>query len=535
MLAVSTTAQVKLFRLSPKLGTYKTQKLEGPSELIKLGAKLIQFSPDMRWLAAIRADDSIQLYRINDTRTPRKVPQILTGAVNLKRLDRFSTIRKTQLESLGNYNRCIIRLAFSADSRILVVADMSGYLDTWVLEGHEDLSQQEEPKASAVKASNSSSDESSDDESDEEKHPAVVFGQHWIRNPSASLIIKLPTAPLILTFRPSSNQSKAALTNGNVGVHPTRHTPHPHSHDLPNGEDRLFVLTAENQMYEFNILSGKISDWSRRNPSSALPRKFRDLRDRAMGAVWDVQRQNERIWLYGVNWLWMFDLSRDLPSLDEGSPEPPTVNVGSSNTQLKRKWENSHDDVLSARPRHDTGAGSKVKNLEIGLGLNVATKVRKIKGPEAAGGQLLSFDQEQSPASDEEAGYSLITRSTLVDFRRGGRRQDEEDDDEDEESDHENLPNSNAVNGGAPINGDALANNDTRITKRSTKDRPSHWHTFKYRPILGIVPLGDETDDETEDGAGEGVSGGIEVALVERPLWDLDLPPQYYGNQEWNT
>ena len=529
MLAVSTMAQVKLFRLSPKLGTYKTQKLEGPSELIKFGAKLIQFSPDMRWLATIRADDSIQLYRINDTKTPNRVPQILTKAVNLKRLDRVFATRRTHLESLGDYNRRIIRLAFSADSRILVVADMSGYLDTWVLEGHEDLSQQEETKASAEKASYSSSDESSDDGSDEEKHPVVVFGQHWIRNPSASLIIKLPTAPLILTFRPSSSQSKAVLTNGNVGVHPTRNTPHPHSHDLPSGEDRLVVLTAENQMYEFNILSGKISDWSRRNPSSALPREFRDLRDRAMGAVWDMQRQNERIWLYGVNWLWMFDLSKDLPSIDEESPQPPTVNGGSGNTQLKRKSENSHDDFISARPRHDTGAGSKVRNSEIGLGLNAARKVRKIKGPEAADGQLLSFDQEQSPASDEEAGYSLTTGSTLVNFRRGGRRQDDEDSGEDEESDHENLPNSNAVNG------DALANNDTQITKPSTKNRPSHWHTFKYRPILGIVPLGDETDDETEDGVGEGVSEGIEVALVERPLWDLDLPPQYYGNQEWNT
>ena len=527
MLAVSTVAQVKLFRLSPKLGTYKTHKLVAPLELIKFGAKLIQFSPDMRWLAAIRADDSIQLYRINDTKTPKRAPQILPKAVKLRRLHRDLTKRKTQLESLGDYNRRIIRLAFSADSRIFVVADISGFLDSWVLEGHEDLFQKEETEGSEVKASNSTSDESSDS-SDEEKHPAVVFGQHWIRNPSASLIIKLPAAPLVLTFRPSNSQSETTLTNGNVGVHPTRHTPHPHSHDLPNGEDRLFVFTAENHMYEFNILSGSVSDWSRRNPSFTLPRKFRDLRDRAMGAVWDVQRQNERIWLYGVNWLWMFDLSMDLPSLDRESAEPPTVNGGGGNTQLKRKRDNTHDD-LSARPRHDTGAGSKVKNSEIGLGLNVGRKLRKIKGPEGANGQILSFDQEQTPASDEEASYSLTNTSTLLNFRRGGRPQADKDSSEDEESDNENLPNSNAVNS------DASANDDIRITKQSIKDRPSHWHTFKYRPILGIVPLGDETDDETEDGTREGGSGGIEVALVERPLWDLDLPPQYYGNQEWNT
>ena len=449
--------------------------------------------------------------------------------MNLKRLVRDFTIRKNQLESLGDYNRRIIRLAFSADGRILVVADIRGYLDSWVLEGHEDLSQQEETETSGIEASNSTSDEDSDDGSDEENHPVVVFGQHWIRNPSASLIIRLPAAPLILTFRPSSRQSEAALSNGNVGVHPTRHTPHPHSHDLPKGEDRLFVLTAENQMYEFNILSGKISDWSRRNPSSALPREFRDLRDRGMGAVWDVRNQSERIWLYGVNWLWMFDLSKDLPALDEKPTEPPTMNGDSRKKAGKRKRGNSHDDVSSARSRHDTGAGSKVKDSEIGLGLNVARKVRKIKGPEAADGQTLNFDQEQSPASDEEADYPLTPASALVNFRRGGSQQDDADEDEDEESDHENLLNSNTMSGDAPTN------SDTQLTKRPTKDPPSHWHTFKYRPILGIVPLGEETDDEAEDGEEDGMSRGIEVALVERPLWDLDLPPQYYGDQEWNT
>lgn len=515
--------------MSPKLGTYKTQKLEAPSELSNLGAKLIQFSPDRRWLAVVRANDSIQLYRFNDIETQKKNPQIRTKAVNLKRLDRDFTTKRSQLESLGDYNRHVTRLAYSADSRILVVADISGYLDTWVLEGHEDLSQQEEEKTSEIKTANSSSDENSEDDSDEEDHPAVIFGQHWIRNPSASLIIRLPAAPLILTFRPSSSKSKTTLSNGNVGVHPTRHTPHPHSHDLPKGEDRLFVLTAENQMYEFNILTGKISDWSRRNPSSGLPREFRDLRDRGMGAVWDVQNQSERIWLYGVNWLWMFDLSRDLPALDEKPTGPPTVNGDSHNKTAKRKRESSHNDISSARPKHHTGAGSKVKDSEIGLGLNAARKVRKIKGPEAADGHILDFDQEQSPASDEEADSSLATASTLINFRRGGRPQDEEAEHEDEESDHENFPNSNTINANDP------SNNDTQLTKRPSKDRPSHWHTFKYRPILGIVPLGEETDDETEDGAEDGMSRGIEVALVERPLWDLDLPPQYYGNQEWNT
>ncbi|KAG6368105.1 hypothetical protein INS49_002305 [Diaporthe citri] len=65
------------------------------------------------------------------------------------------------------------------------------------------------------------------------------------------------------------------------------------------------------------------------------------------------------------------------------------------------------------------------------------------------------------------------------------------------------------------------------------EQRKKWWHTFKYRPILGVVPL------EGGDGNGKtnGVNGSskkaaieippIEVALVERPKWDVDAPTRY--------
>ena len=112
-----------------------------------------------------------------------------------------------------------------------------------------------------------------------------------------------------------------------------------------------------------------------------------------------------------------------------------------------------------------------------------------------------------------------------------------------------------------------------------TSGNPPHWHTFKYRPIFGIVPVGpaagpfaDEEDvpddddidvpDEGNDDAaedadqedvmdvdidlhaqvhkhGKAVTRGqrngrrrLEVVLVERPLWDLDLPPKFAGERE---
>ena len=52
--------------------------------------------------------------------------------------------------------------------------------------------------------------------------------------------------------------------------------------------------------------------------------------------------------------------------------------------------------------------------------------------------------------------------------------------------------------------------------------RPHEWHTFKYRPIMGVVLIGEGT---------EGL--GPEAAVVERPAWEAGLPGRWEGEQEW--
>jgi len=516
MLVVSTVGEIKLFRLRLKPGSLKIQKLDAPLEIVKTGAKSIHFSPDQKWLAVVRINDSIQLYRITESGSSKKTPRLLTTTVHLKRLSRDPIKSNYQYGTLGAYDRSITRLAFSSDSRMFAVGDISGFLDTWVLEGHEDLTQDCEERVKSSRHSTTSDDEDSDEDSDEEQHAIIILGQHWIRNPSAPLLIKLPASPLILSFRPTSTQSTKALTNGSLGVHPTRHTPHPHSHDLPNGEDRLLVLTAENQLYEFNVLSGKLSDWSRRNPTSSLPQEFRDLRDRAMGVVWDVLGDSERIWLYGISWLWMFDLSRDLPASEDRNSKALLTNGEHEMKQLKRKRAyESEDDDFPARSRHDTGAGSRIAQSKLGLG--IGPKVRKIQGDDKGGGKLITSAADQSSTSDEENDFLLANEndSRLISLRRIP------DDSEDE----------------VGVDGEPSTADEMRTTRRKAP-RPSHWHTYKYRPILGIVPIGGESDDEAaEEGEGDSENGSLpslEVALVERPLWEVDLPPQYHGDHEWN-
>ena len=511
---MSTMADLKAFRLRPKFGFLKVQKLEIPPEMSRTGAKSIEFSPDMKWLVVVRADNRIQLYRMTEAENPKKAPQFLQTFVKLKRLSRDSITSKWQHGSLGSYDRAIRHVTFSADSKILAVGDNSGYVDTWVLEGHEDLTQENDKTKSAGPSA------SSDDEySDEEDHAIVILGQHWIPNPSASLLIKLPAAPLVLSFRPSTAQSMRNQTNGNVAVHPTRHNPHPHSHDLPDGEDRLFVLTAENNIYEFNVLSGTLSDWSKRNPRSSLPMEFRDQRERAKGFVWDFCRGNERIWLYGVSWLWMFDLSRDFPPLEDQPNKQGRLKNGDVGAKsLKRiRTNDSEDEGRGQRPRLDTGAGSKVPTSELGVG--IGRKIQRIDGSEAVNSRWISLDGEQSIGSDEEEDYVLSNESALVSLRRG------------RDEDH-------AANGDSgdelDVDGETSPNDKTGVARRA--DNKPYWHTFKYRPILGIVPLGSFSDEEEDekDNADDDTIKKVEVALIERPLWDVDLPPQYQGNQEWN-
>lgn len=516
-------AEIRVFGLRLESGKLKIQKYEliqASPNLSRRQATRVQFSPDTKWLATIGTDNSVYLYRRSEMDKDKTSPLFLQTSVELKRLRRDTSNTKARDAGLGNYNRAINRLAFSADSRILAVSDIAGFLDTWVIEGQEDLGQGSDQRSNPA---NGTGDFDSSDEEDSEEgdNHTTMFGEHWIRNPTASLLAKLPATPLVFIFRPSTTPKTGALTNGHVGVHPTRHNPHPRSHDLPNGEDRLFILTAENQIYEFNVLSGTLSDWSRRNPTSSLPQEFRNLKDRAKGAIWDLRDRNERIWLYGVSWLWMFDLSRDLPNVNDGQEALHVTNGFSNVASLKRKRRDNDEDTSTSRSRIDTGAGSKIPSTELGIG--IGRRMCKFDGGERTARRWISLDAEQDLSSDEEDGYALASESdlALIKLRRGDTKA------------NGRLPNRRIDNS---TDADSTENDDTHNAKAGDGKRPPYWHTYKYRPILGIVPLRNHTVGEAaKREADDGSQLGLEVALVERPLSDVDLPPRYFGHQEWDS
>ena len=538
LIAVSTLSSVKIFHLRPSKSSsndsVKLRKAEISADLAGHGSKLLQFSPDSKWLLAVRCDDSIYLHRIAKTPDVHARPRILERGVELLRLSRNpNNSPKVQQGSLGKYERSIIRAAWSSDSRILVLCDLQGHLDSWVLEGYEDFSQSNDYTVNGEQLMTESvmngDDEESSEELDETAHPVIVLGQHWIRNPRGASLPRLPSFPLVMSFRPAKPASLAALTNGHITMHPTRHTPNPHSHDLPIGEDRLFVLTSLHKVYEYQIFAGKLSDWSRRNPPSMLPEEFKAIRDRAMNCVWDISDRKERVWIYGSSFLWMFDLARDLPAVEQKAmevqshPDGDTLQITRSSKKRKRKHTQEQNHNLM---QGTTGAGSKIPEKELKTG--VGNRIHKTTGIEPGAGQWISLQTMHTQARDED--------------------DDAKDDDglEDATGEPSALVRLRRANIDFPSVGDDQRNGDAKTDNRHVNSRNAvahgstdtglaYWHTFKYRPILGIVVLSDASSPE--DDRGEDVyesQRGLEVALVERPSWDLDLPPRYHGDQEWD-
>ncbi|OBT95226.1 U3 small nucleolar RNA-associated protein [Pseudogymnoascus verrucosus] len=473
LLALSTNSEVKLFQLRSRGGNQgdalRVSKLDLSEKLSRGGARLVQFSPDGQWLVIVRRDNRIVATRIvGDVAKSPSTVRVLPSPAKLSRLDR-KVDKATRFGGLGDYERNINRIAFSSDSRILAVSDLAGYIDTWLLKDDGD---QNGADSDDIAESDASPESSSDESDSEDATKSITLkGQSWTRNPSTSSLPKLPAAAVVLSFRPCA----ASIA--------------------PETEDRMLVVTATSAVFEFEAKSGKLTPWSRSNPTTKFPDEFKGLRDQAMGCFWDVADSKERLWLYGSKWMFMFDLSRDFPPETE------------ANAQRKRK----HMHIAGQdNPRKGTsGAGSKIPDEQLTSGMS-----RKM--------QRVNHEDDSSKPRE----INLRNHVGILD--------DDEDDEEDrmdygKGSDEAGGGAQGKLRRGGDVEGGAQAGELTEYgDEEGSSEHPPHWwHTYKYRPIMGIVSLG--------GGGGEAPasSSGLEIALVERPEWELELPPRYYGDQEW--
>ncbi|KAJ9605017.1 U3 small nucleolar RNA-associated protein [Cladophialophora chaetospira] len=563
----ATSNSVKSFQLrkSALAGrpSLRTRPLELPHSVARLGARRVGFSPDGKWLFCVRKDNAVALTKLVPSEDPKEQPFISEKTVKLYRQS-----RNRPSSALGTYEQTITQITFSSDSRVLAVGDLCGAIDTWILEGHEDLTFID--SADSDDSSNSSDASSSRDSSDEDDDSSspVIHAQKWIRNPSGS-IPTLESAVLTLTFRPSL-ASSSHTTHDNLGIHATRQTPHPVAQELPSAQTaHLIAITATHQLLEFDVLSSRLSDWSRRNPSAYLPHDFTRIKDRVVGTFWDctdVKSKGERLWLYGSTWIFMLDVSKDLSQVNQNGhrrglshgisdgekigqlgpyavlePLSNSADASTSGQQEGQKllpatpspMKQEHENTRKKRKRN-TGAGDTIRLAERESG--VGDTFRRFKGTGGDDSEMIDIDANDTLGNGIDDGDMDMENSpddTLALMRRAEKAEQ----------------STTAAPKVTP---------SQQTTKKSTQQNPTkrawtHWLTFEYHSILGITVIGPAsssspssstteptamvTDSKTDehDSVETKASENIEVIIVERPLHDVDQVPRFDGGQEWDV
>ena len=521
ILVVATISDVKVFsvkrRKSDERGALRIQKLDIPSALSDDGARVVTVSPDSRWICIVRPNSDIYLARVKPTSSPQEKPQVLPQFTKLNRATRHSRHEKASHGTLGAFERTIRCVVFSDNSNILAVGDLSGCVDSWVLDN---------TAASKPTSQANGTADSDDESSDDEDEQPVIEGERWHLAATESPIPRLKAGVVLLSFRPQSPTDTKRLTNG------TAHN---------STEGRLLALTSDHQLVEFDALEGKLSDWSRRNPPAYLPAAFRGVKDRAMGCLWDLSEDRERIWLYGTSWLWMFDLKQDFPSPEEfeasekaqegnnsGKSQTP-VKAQSTSTTQKRKRQQQEDGIENERKKPNTGAGDKIPLSQSDIYFD--PKIRKTVGHDESLGEWISLEKErprdtdgEDDDNDDDEAYTASNDASLARFRRRGNLGE---DGEANATPRKNTKQiTNGLVGDAP---DTPASASKQVAAHTQNSQPPRWwHTYKYRDILGIVPLSPSSSSDEEFVAeDDGAASNLEVAVIERPMWDVELPGRY--------
>ncbi|KAJ4165138.1 hypothetical protein LMH87_006784 [Akanthomyces muscarius] len=429
LLVASTSTDVKAFALEHsnpiKPADVTLSSLELPERLTNLGASRVQISPDGSWLCFVQDGSRVVIASI----TPDSGSHTISTSRHLRRLHR--SVPKYILNGgLGSYERNVTHISFSPDSKLLAVADLAGYVDTWVLRVPGDATANGHANGNEDGDASASDSDSSDD--DVESTGTSEVGR-WVRNPNAKLMPKLPAAPSVLAF----------------------------SDSVPGQGDTedytLAAVTSSWNVVAFNVLQGSLTPWSRRHPRKALPGPVHDLLDLAKGAFW----QGPRFWIYGVSFLFMLDMSQDLPAPEKDAGDQLVPGT-------KRKRTNA-----------TSGAGGRMEKE----GLK-PQQIRKyaankwedvdVDGPSLSGENDNDSDDDMIDATDSE--LTQLRSATAASGTQSGGAEDE-------------------------------------------SGRKKWWITYKYRPVLGVVSFSGQE--------------GLEVALVERPTWDIDMQDSYYTGEEW--
>lgn len=444
VLVVATSTDIKAFHLRhnnpTKPSDVQLAQLEVPRSLVNKGARKVQISPDGSHLAIVTESNKVVLVPITydeEDQTP-----VFGSLQKVTRVPR-KVAKHLLLGGLGKYDRSITHVAFGPDSKILAVADLAGYIDTWVLRAAT-------ADDSASPSDSDSSDSDSESESDSKDDGA---SERWHHTPSTTLLPKLSAPPTVLSF----SNDIPSVANAD-GVTPTDYT--------------LLAITTAWNITTFHPLEGALTPWTRRN-AGRIPPAIRDTRDAAKGVVW----QGPRAWISGVSYLFMLDLSLDLD-------DPKSALVLASGAKGQKRKRNGTD----------SGAGNRMT-----IGSIVPQQVdRYVSGKE------WQLDVENATSRSEGSDTDMLDA--------------EDDDDDDDEAEDDSDADAGELA--------ALRN---RKASEADAGRTKFWETRKYRPVLGVVAIEPEGGAQIDQASG---LPSVEAVLVERPIWDVDLPERYFGANE---
>ncbi|RMZ80448.1 hypothetical protein DV737_g3023, partial [Chaetothyriales sp. CBS 132003] len=381
LILASTSAGVRLFQVrvddtGVTAAVLRSRQIDLPASLQRLGARLVGISPNSKWLYAVGMDNTVVVCKLLAGTRARDKPRIHRAITKL-------IVPSTPtLPALGRgaYTGGVCAATFSPDSRVIAVGTLGGEIAAWVLTGHED--------------------ESGDGES---VYTPTIDSQRWIMTPDQKVarFPQLDSAITVLTFRPSSSASSRRSTNGssNIGLHATRHNPHPIAHEQPATAPQLLAISADGTLIEVDVYTGRLSEWWRRNSkglqlAGGLLGRTKDV---VRGCFWDSTqkrkgRQRQRLWLYGSMVVCMLDA--DVSAAASSS----SVGHDGDNDEKEKKWWSTFE------YRAILGAGviGEEEEVEVGDAMDI--------GGKEEGGDAMDIDgkEEGEDDGDDEKNIEVV-------------------------------------------------------------------------------------------------------------------------------
>ena len=513
LLAIATLASVKIFQLRPRKTqrhAIKFTKLACEPKIAALGARAIQFSNDGRWLCIITPESRVHLLHILAHRDDGQIIlriELPSKSLKLKRKERaFTSSKKLTLKDgvvgLGeDYGRQIHNIAFSPNSTLLSVSDLAGFIDCW------ERDESDTWNSLTTKASLPRLDA-----------PALSIGFR----PSAS--IPQPTTPEQLAVEDSIIEldEDPPSTSKSTSLQ-LLHQQHQQIVEITSDEHHgLFVLTSAHTLHEFDVKQGTLTEWSKRNPSENLPQNFKKNMDRASGMNFMVDKEKGlRLWLWGASWVWMFNIDRDLVlDITKSLPHPTGKEDNSMSSTLGTKRKRL-EQITETSKVFMSGAGSRIPVANENERVRTHGRDSKLKA-QNVNPIPLSVDQESDNDATEDFLLDVVHSEKAPNFSSlsiVNTLVNENGDDEDNTMDLTSDDND------AEMNNNALESMGTALTKgiknmkRKQKEKLS-WSTNKYRPLMAFLPIGNSTDGRTE------------MVIVERPLYDIALPPRFEDKRD---